>query len=295
MKGAAAGCVMGLAGCLGIAAAVSWVLQTRFGHPLAATLGASALAGLLGCAAIGLLYGALKAWRERAAILGGIAGVAPTDGPRAVLVGTLEALGPALRGPMDGAACLAYSYTVTEDRGTGKRRVISTHFKGVGLAPSAIATPTGTYRLLTVPDIEGSASAGTDSERMAAFTAYARATTFTGPDTSAQELAARWADDGGAYRSDVAYSALDAVTLTNCRLVQQQVSPGARVCVFGTFSIERRGIVPSRALHAPPRLVVGSVDAVAATLRSTARTRLLLGIAAAAGTAGIVAAFIANG
>lgn len=294
MKQAAAGCLMGLLGWLGSAAAISWGLQTQYGHRTVDTLGASALGGLFACAAIGLLYGAFKASRERAVVLGGIAGATPNDGPRAVLVGTLEGLAAPLTAPMDGSPCLAYSYEVTESRGSGKRRFIYRHFKGVGLAPSRVVTATGAYRLLTVPDIEGGESTATAGEHQTAFERYARATTFSGADTSAQELVDRWADADGAYRSDVAYTALDAVTLTNCQLVQQQVRPGAQVCVFGTFSAERRAIVPSRALHAPPRLLVGNAETVAAALASTFKTRLVLGLAAIAAAAGVVAAFAAN-
>ena len=68
-------------------------------------LGVSALAGLFASAAIGLFYAALINRRERAALAGGIAGVRPSDGPGAALLGTLEPLGAPLCAPMDDTPC----------------------------------------------------------------------------------------------------------------------------------------------------------------------------------------------
>ena len=292
MTQVAVGCLMGVGGWLGIAAAISWVLQTRYGHSITDTLGGSALAGLLGFAAVNLRYSAWTNWRQRAAIAGGIAGVRPSNGQGAVLVGTLQPLGATLRAPLDGTACVLYTYEVTEDRGTGRRRTIVTHFKGVALAPSVIVTPTGSFKLLTVPDLEAVSPRGATAERVAAFERYASATTFTGRDTSAQELVDRWSDADGAYRSDVAYAAMKDVVLSTCLFAQQHVPVGAKVCVFGTFSSEKGGIVPSSGWAATPRLVQGNVDEVVSKLRSMATTRLALGLLATAGAAGLVAAFI---
>ena len=295
MKGAAAGCLLGLGAWLGAAGAVSWLLQTRGGFAFTATIGVSALAGLFAAAAVGLLYAAYTNRRERAALLSGIAGVRPADGPGAVVVGMIEAMGPLLHGPMDGAPCLIYSYEVTETRGSGKRRFIYKHFRGAALTPSTIVTASGSYRLLTVPDLEPAEPSNTASERSAAFERYARTTTFIRKDAAAQELSDRWSDDDGAYRGDVAYEDLDAVNLTNCQLEQRHVAPGVRVCVFGTFSSAKGGIVPSTGLQAPPRLIVGDVTQVAATLAAAARTRLIVGLLATAVAAGLVAAFMNAG
>ncbi|MEP7116259.1 MAG: hypothetical protein ABI880_01670, partial [Acidobacteriota bacterium] len=295
MKHPAAGCLLGLGAWLGAAGAVSWLLQTRGGHPFLATMGVSALAGLFAAAAVGLLYAAFINRRERAALLSGVAGVRPSDGPGAVVVGMLEPMGPILHGPMDGAPCSIYSYEVSETRGSGKRRFIYKHFKGVALTPSTIVTASGSYRLLTLPDLEPATPSNTALERSAAFERYARTTTFIRKDAAAQELVDRWSDADGAYRSDVAYEELDAVDLANCQLEQRHVPPGARVCVFGTFSAAQGGIVPSTGLQSPPRLIVGDITQVAATLAATARTRLVLGVLATAASMGLVAAFMSAG
>lgn len=292
MTSVAVGCLVPLAVWLATAGALSWLLQARYGFAAPATLGVAAGAGLLLCAGLALLYSAATAWRQRASILGGIAGVTPSDGPGAVLVGTLEARGPALTAPMSGVPCLAYAYDITETRGTGKQRMIYKHFRGVALTPSAVVTPAGSFTLLTVPDLDAAAPSTTASERMANFERYARVTTFLRHDSAAQELLDQWADADGAYRSDVGYAALDDVTLTNCQLTEQLVPPGARVCVFGSFSSAKGGIVPSSGLQTPPRLILGSPDQVTATLGSTTRTRLILGVLSLAAGAGLVAAFV---
>jgi hypothetical protein len=294
MKHAAVGCLIGLGGWLLLAAVLSGWLQWWYEVPLVDTLGVAAGAGLAGFGALNLLHAAWQSWRERAAIASGRAGEPPADGARAVLVGTLEALGAPLRAPLDDSACLAYEYRVTEDRGSGRRRMILTHFRGSGLAPSVIVTRSGRHRLLTVPDLQGSPPATPSSGHIAAFERYARSIRFTAADAAAQELEDRWTDDDGAYRSDVGYSPLDRVDLARCMLTQQHIRPGARVCAIGTYSTARGGLVPSPTWAASPRLIEGGVDDLLQTLGSSARRRLLLGLIAALLAAGLVVAFVAD-
>lgn len=293
MKPLALGCALGLAGWLAVAAGISWYLQWRYGYASGATIGVSALAGLSGWAALGLFNASLRSWRERSAVAGGIAGVRPSDGPRAVLVGRIHPIGMPLHAPLDGAACVCYAYDVTQETGTGRRRTILTHFKGVGLTPSVVLTPSGSYRLLAVPDLEeADGAAGSSADHVAAFGRYARATSFTGRETSAQELIDRWTDADGSYHSDVAYASLETVNLVNCRLVQRYIRPGAAVAVFGRFSAEKGGIVPTTGVGGNPRLVQGDVPRLVGVLGATARTRLILGALATAASIGLVAAFI---
>ena len=294
MKHAAVGCLIGLGGWLAVAAVVSLLLQWRLQVPPVDTLGVSALAGLIGWASLNLLHAAWQAWRERAAITSGRAGQAPADGARVVLVGTLEALGAPLRAPLDGSACLAYDYRITEDRGSGRRRMILTHVRGSALAPSEIVTRSGRHRLLTVPDLQASPPTTPSSRHIAAFEEYARTTTFTRAEGAAQELVDRWTDDDGAYRSDVCLTPLETVDLTRCMLTQQQVKPGARVCVIGRYSTARGGVVPSPTWEGNPRLIEGDLGSLLQTLGSSARRRLLLGLALALAAAALVAAFAAH-
>lgn len=290
----ALGCLVGLGTWAAAAAAIAWLLQVRYGAGLPGTLGVSLLAGLLAWVAASLLWGALQRWRERAALAGGIAGVRPADG-RAVLAGTLEPRGATLLAPLDAAPCLVYSYEIKEDRGQGRRRTIFTHFKGVAVAPATILTASGTYSMLAVADLEeADAATATHSDAVEAFRRYAGRTTFTGRDTSAQELIDRWTDGDGAYRSDVAYSAIEQVDFSKCQLTQQSVRPGARVTVVGTFSSARGGIVPSAGWQSSPRIMVGDPARVMAALGATARRRLTVGLLAGAAAAGLVAAFVSR-
>lgn len=295
MRHAAVGCLIGLGGWLLLAAALSAWLQRAHGVAMVDTLGVSALAGLAAWAALNLLHAAWQAARERAAIAGGQAGRAPADGKRVVLVGTLQPLGRTLRAPLDGSECLAYDYRVTEDRGSGRRRMILTHARGSALAPSVIVTPSGRYRLLTVPDLQASPPTTPSTGHIAAFERHARSTRFTTRAAdAAQELVDRWTDDDGAYRADVCYTALDRLDLTRCMLTQQQVRPGAPVCVIGHFDQARGGVVPSPAWAGNPRLIEGGPAALLRTLGGQAVRRLLLGGAIALAALALVAAFVAD-
>lgn len=248
MKHAAPCCLAGLGGWLAVATTLSALLQMLTQAAWSDTLGASALAGLIGWAALNLLHAAFQAWREHAAVgRGHDDGRQPADGARAVLVGTLEALGPPLRAPLDGSACLAYEYRITEDRGSGRRRTLLTHVRGHALTPSEIVTSSRRHRLLDVPDLQASAPATPSSGHIAAFEAYARTTRFTPAAGAARELEARWTDDDGASRADVCFTPLETLDLARCQLAQQHVPPGAPVCLIGTYSKARGGLVPSPA------------------------------------------------
>ena len=286
------GAILGLGGWLATAAAISLWLQARGAGGWLDTLGVSLLTGLLAWAAVGLIYSAVQRWREYTVINGGVAGVRPADGNRAVLVGTLEPLAATLRAPFDNSDCLTYTYQVFEDRGTGRRRNVFTHIRGVGLAPSMIVTRTGSYRLLAVPEIDGEETTASREQIIANIQRYVQTTTFTSHHTSAQELLDRWSDADGAYRSDVSYGDLAQVNFGRCQLSQQAVRPGSPVCVFGYFSEAKNAIVVSPAFTSATRLVRGRGEQVAGALRSTARTHLMLGVLAGAGAAGLIAAFL---
>jgi hypothetical protein len=284
---------IGVGGWIAVGAGISWYLQTRHGAAPTDTLGVAAMAGLVGWAGLGLVKAAYGSWRERRAIAGGIAGVRPMDGRGAVLIGRIQPLGVPLKAPLDGVDCVTYTYEVTQETGSGRGRSIATHFKGVALTPATILTASGSYRLLAVPDlVEADEATGSPADHIAAFERYARATSFTGRDTAARELLDRWTDADGTYRSDIAYAILDHVTLAKCRLEQRHVRPGAPVAVFGTFSSDKGGIVPTTGLGGNPRLVQGDLQQLVAVLGSTARTRLILGVLASAASVGLVAAFI---
>lgn len=280
------GLIQGPVAWLAIAAAISLGLQSRLGSSFPATIGVSLLGAAFVWASVGLLFSAFHRWHERASILGGVSGVAPRDGANAVLVGTIEASGLPLRAPLDGSTCVAYAYEIKDDRGTGKQRTISNIARGVALAPAAIVTRTGSYRLLAVPALEASEPSLTRSQMIANFERYARETTFIDKKDAADELLAQWADADGDYRSDVAYARLEGIETDKWVLQQQHLPPGSQVCVFGRYSAERRGIVPSAA--GTVRVIRGNPEQVAASLRSKIVTRGLLGVVLGAASAGLL-------
>ncbi|HYN03802.1 MAG TPA: hypothetical protein VE359_15245, partial [Vicinamibacteria bacterium] len=264
-------------------------------QPPTATLGVGLFAGGIGWLAAGLLWAAVKAWRERAALADAVAGRPPVDGKAAVLTGRLEPMGKKVTAPLDGAECLVYAYEILVDRGSGKRRTIAPCYRGSALAPSAIVTAAGTYRLLAVPDLDGVEPAAlSEATALARATEYVRHTTFRPRTTSARELEERWCDDDGAYRADVSYVEGAAVDLAACRLVQRHVRPSAPVCVFGLYSETRGGIVPHPNWGRPTRLMVGDAARVAADLGASAVRRLAVGLLAGAAAAGLVAAFLSR-
>lgn len=270
MKTVLIGLLQGLSGWLVIAALLSWALQQHGLRPTD-TIGIALFGGAFVWAAVGLFASAAGRWRERAMILGGASCTPPADGRQITLVGTIEPTGPALKAPLDGSACVMYSYEIVNDSGTGKQRFVTNVARGVALAPCRIVTQSGVYKLLVVPEIQAEVPRISNKECINHFQQYARSTTFTKGEESAQELLDRWRDDDGAYRSDVAFVPPGSAETNNWVTRQQHVPVGAGVCVFGLYSQAKRGIIPCAAT--PTRLICGSVDEVAARLRSQVVTR----------------------
>jgi hypothetical protein len=106
-----------------------------------------------------------------------------------------------------------------------------------------------------------------DVERIENFLAYASRTPFVPyGKASANELTVQWSDDDGAYRSDIAYQAFEDARIDKRYTNQHSVPNGATVRVFGRYSKERGGIVPS--ITAPTDLIAGELEEIAATLRA---------------------------
>lgn len=262
-------------------------LHYRQGVALQDAIGPSIFAGILAWLSLNLFRAAFSSWRERAALARGIAGESPADGQPFVFVGTLEPqTAEILQAPFDGAPCLAYDYAITEIRGQGKRRTVINYYRGSALAPSAVATPSGTYPLLAVPEFQGTAAPIAAAKALGPFLKYAEATQFRSHKTSAQELGERWNDADGSWRSDVAYGDAPQPDLSDATFRQHHVEPGGKVTVFGHYAAGR-GIVPHGNWANTTRLLAGDTEHAARTLRSQIRTRLLLALAFAAAAAGV--------
>jgi hypothetical protein len=252
-----------------------WLFQL---HPVvtgSAAIGISIFGGLLLWVALALIVSSVARLRERATILRGIEAMPPKDGKRSVIVGRIEALGELLMAPLDGSACVAYSYEIRIDIGAGKSRSNRSVARGVGLTPCRIVNTSGAYQLLAVPTMIAVPPILSNAERIDNFLAYANRTQFIPlGKTSANELKAQWSDDDGAYRSDVAYESFVGARIDKWYTNQHSVPNGSTVCVFGRYSKAKGGIVPS--ITAPTRLIAGELEEIAATLRGQAVTRALI-------------------
>ncbi len=270
------GLLQSVGGWLATAAGLAWMFNTLGDVPWSAAVGIALVAGLFVWVATGFFAGALSRLRERATILAGHAGRMPKDGQHTVLSGKIVPTGAPLTAPMDGAACVMYTYEVIHDSGTGRRRSIMTIARGVALTACRIVTASGGHRLLAVPTIIGLSPANGSEDRLTRFMAYVRRTTFISADASAKELLQQWADDDGVYRSDVAFAPLDNADGRLWTLRQQCVPAGVTVCVFGDYSEAKGGIVPTAA--APVRVLVGDVTEIAGALLRQARNWIIVGI-----------------
>ncbi|MBL8522062.1 MAG: hypothetical protein JNN20_00085 [Betaproteobacteria bacterium] len=276
MKTVLIGLLKGLGGWLAVGLLVSGFLQSQYGMRATDTIGIAIFAGLFIWAAFGLFVSSFDRWRERAAILGGLSGAALKDGKQAVLLGNIEPTGAPLEAPLDGAACVMYSYEIYYDAGQGRKRSVTNVARGVGLTPSRIVNKSGTYKLLSVPELEGESPTLSNDARIERFLGYARRATFIKREAAAQERMTQWADDDGAYCSDVAYVPFDGADKRYWVASQQHVPVGASICVFGLYSKAKGGIVPSATV--PTRLMTGNLKDVAAKLKSQVVTRAVIGL-----------------
>ncbi len=298
MKYAVTGCLIPLLSWLVLAIVMSLGFQA-LGFALADTVFVSVVGALLGLIGMGLLRSSWQARQQSLGVESGMVGAQPKDGAQVVIVGVITSNeADLLVAPITGARCVAYSYRVTETRGSGKSRTTVTHVRGSALIPSTISAPGGSYKLLAVPDLQSAQPTESNSmdprtnhkARVETFRRYLQTTRFTTTSKeAAKELTDQWADADGQYRGDVLYTHLDDLNLANCKLEQQHIAPGAQVCVFGTFSAEKSAIVPSSAWHGRPRLMEGGADVVAAKLRTSARNRLIAGLIFCGAVAGLVA------
>jgi hypothetical protein len=248
-----------------------------------AALPGAVVGGLLWMA-FNFFRAAAHSLREKRAAEAGLAGGAPADGEMAVLVGTLEPLGGTLKAPLDGSDCVAYSYSISQRVGQGKRARTLTHYQGAAVVPAVLRTATGSYGLMAVPDFEGEPQLETKGEPNAAAERYIASTTFqaSGPH-STNELTERWNDADGEYRSDISTVTDEKPDLLDCLLTQHRVQAGERVCLIGAYSAAKNAIVPHANWGKRTRLIVGDAADVAATLRGQVRMRAFLGLLFATG------------
>lgn len=290
MKGCAFRALLSLAGLVASIGAAFALLRSAPEGSVPLPI-ASIGAGLLTWIAVMVTTSALEAWRERAAIIGGIAGEMPVDGS-AMIVGQIEPLRRALEAPLSGKPCVAFTYEVYAMRGGSKNRSKVVCLDGVGLTACQITTRTGSFRLLAVPELE------CDDETLdvgaAATRVNARIPTLplTPPRSpgSRPTIEAQWNDDDGEFLRESHY-ADDEVDAEEHRFVERVIEPGARVCVVGQFSAARRAMVADPGDWAKiTRIMKGDPDTIARQLAGSAVRRAVFAVVCAALAIAIAAA-----
>jgi hypothetical protein len=162
-------------------------------------------------------------------------GAPEQDGKRTAVLGTLRALRETLRAPFSDTPCVAYTYavdTIGEDTPGGS-------FNGSAMAPAAVHTRFGDFRLLAMPDFEEHPRLLTGSDVMSKAKRFFEATEFTqGTRVFNAPL-----DTHGGYRHDRAIGT-SAPNFERSAYKELVFAPGEPVCVIGAYDSARRGLVP---------------------------------------------------
>lgn len=247
-----------------IAAGAFYYLQQRGADHLWLRSSGGALAAWL---SLGFVIGILKTMNERSMVSRAMGGEPPEEGKRVAIVGSMSSSHD-LRAPFSRAEVVAYRYriwrVVHQSNRSGSSSSTTTLFEGTALVPSTIISPSGTHRLLAVPDFDFALEeqTGTAAERNAAE--YLLATEFQ-QSKGPQDLTAAWTDDDGAFRQDIRQSELD-FDISTCHLSEGVVRKGERVCVVGRYSRQRGGIVPDENWGKRARIIKGTGDEVRSRL-----------------------------
>ena len=295
MKGCARTALLQFVGFLAIAGAVMFYLRERLGFGPAKTVGVSLLTALFAFVALALLFGIAKPVRERASLRACLNGRRPADGERAGIAGTIGAVasGETLRAPFSGAECLAYRYEIYEMRRIGKTTSKVTYFEGLSLAPSVVAAPSGTYRLLAVPEFDFGADEIEPGKALFYWSDHAKTAPFE-PDPAKRTLEKQWTDDDGRYRCEKRWPMPADVPIESCRFRETLILPGEQVYLVGRFSETKGGIVPDPNWANITRVMKGGGEDVLRQLGRRIVRYAIGGVVSGAAAAGILYAFVSN-
>jgi hypothetical protein len=268
MQGCARSCLVQL-GLWGALAAGSYLYLRSIRDAGVATIVVAVVTGLLAAMAALLLHGVYTSIRERKMLLAATGGAPPRDGEWIAVSGEIRSLAP-VRGPLSGEPVVAYEYQITREVQMGGSRSIVPYFEGKALSASTITTPYGAVRVLAVPRFEMEPAGLDRASAIANARAYIRATTFEPRETAKQRsdaLAREWTDDDGVFRIDKKIFGAEVDLEEGFQFEERQVRQGERVCAFGVYSEERRGIVPDQKWGRHSRIGRGGAEEMAAALR----------------------------
>ncbi len=266
-------CLVGLLIWAALSAGYWYYLRQHLNPP--ADVWVSIGAGFFMAVVIGTIRTAMAAAADagrvrRAVEPGGFMGEQPKDGETIAVAGAIRPLGDALIAPFSHKRAVLYSYEV-EHIEPGVRAETQTvkDYAGFALTPSVIDSMRGAVKLLCFPQLESvEKEVALGSDAMTNAAAYVRDTQWTAmegfhPAQIYREVKEMLTDDDGQIRKDWRIGA--APDLDGTTLMEQVVAPGSQVFAIGTWSAEKRGLVPHEGV--PARLVLGDARAVLKSLR----------------------------
>jgi len=178
----------------------------------------------------------------------GFSGEELTDGETVTIVGRVRALGSPLRTPFSDQPAVLYSYEIEHISQDRESTSTAKDYSGFALAPTAIDSSRGSINLLGFPLLEGfpKTTLDTDTARQNAA-AYIASTAFTDmqgfhPGQIYQQIRDVLTDDDGHLRKD--WKMTEDRDLSDKSLTEQIVAPGEQVCVIGSWSAAKHGLVP---------------------------------------------------
>lgn len=266
MKGCSRTCLLWL---LVFAAlfAGAWAWVDRLGGDRRYFWGAVIGLAVCGVLVISFVYGVFQALAERRSLSAAITGERPQDGAWAVISGQIRSSRP-LVAPMSGEPVVYYEYSVGDWESQGSKRTHVGFYEGKALAPSVITGVSGSYRLLTVPQVENPIQ-DLDVEAAHRHAAeYIASTQFHVADSTreiSESVNSELTDDDGEYRYDRSRGK-PPQGLEHCDITESRLRNGETVCVFGLYSEARGGIVPHPNWANKARVMIGSAEDVAARL-----------------------------
>jgi hypothetical protein len=179
----------------------------------------------------------------------GFSGEEMTDGETVTIVGHVRALGTPLRAPFSDQPAVLYSYEIEHiSQGPEDSTSTAKDYSGFALAPTAIDSSRGSINLLGFPLLEGfpKTTFDTDAARQNAA-AYIASATFTDmqgfhPGQIYQQIRDVLTGDDGHLRKD--WKMTEDRDLSDKTLTEQIVVPGEQVCIIGSWSAAKHGLVP---------------------------------------------------
>jgi hypothetical protein len=293
VKGCARTLLLQFAVFLAIGAGVMVLLHRYYGLPPGRTLGVSLGVAFCGWVGLALLFGIAQPVRERFWLRNCLAGRRPPDGKRTGIVGTIDAAGALIVSPLTGTDCVAWKYEISLTRGSGKNRRKSVFFEGIGLVPSVISTPSGSYRLFAVPAFDFGAEGVEMGTALRHWQEHIETARFEEKAAARRTLEKQWTDDDGAYRSEKRHVADDA-PIEECDFREDLIRRGDAVYAVGLFSEARGGLVPHANWARETRIMKGDAPSVLKQLDARIVRYFIGGVLFSAAAAGIFLVFVSS-